>query len=345
MQEFLTPTCYFPSTVLFIDDGHDFLLNFVLHLDEGLAYRLFDEPQAALEHIHNKRCELERGSSPSWSGYTQAKQCPLTHQTMNPALAAMHIEIYNRYRFSEISVVVVDGAMPLMDGLAFCSRIENTNIKKILLINVSDEKLAVMARQEGLIDRYIKKTDSNAAEQIRQAIDELQLQYFKIMSGMICRLLALVPPNCLHDKVFSEFFLKFREEHGITEYYLVDTSGSFLLLDEDANISFLIVKNEADIQLYRELAEKRGICGEVLKEINQGEKIPGFWETSAAIQPLNNGLEHFVSASRIVADQIYYYAHLNGNALFDVRQQKILSYHRYLEELDAEMFISSFSTL
>ena len=339
MQEFLIPTCYFPSTVLFLDDGHDFLLNFVLHLDEGLAYRVFDIPENALAYIHKKRCELALISSDGWSGYTTPKYCPLTHQSMSLPLAAVHAEIYNRYRFSEISVLVVDNAMPLMDGITFCAQIDNDNIKKILLIDSADEPRAIAALRHGVIDKYIKKNDANAAYMIRKGIHDLQWQYFNMMSVLIFRLLSLKPPPCLYDKAFLEFFHQFREENDIIEFYLVDTSGSFLLMDEDANLSFLIMKNAQDIQLYADLAQKMGVNHAVVGELLKGDKIPGVWQSEVLIKPLKALSQSLVPAKRLVADTTYYYAHLKGNALFDVRQQNILSYHRYLEELDAEMFL------
>lgn len=48
-----------------------------------------------------------------------------------------------------------------------------------------------------------------------------------------------------------------------------------------------------------------------------------------------------VPANRFVSDETYFYAYVQGAVLFDVRLDKILSYHQYLEELDAEeMFLN-----
>ena len=336
MQHFSIPTCYFPSTALFLDDSHDFLLNFVLQLDEEVAYRTFDSPRKALDYIHNKRCELDLISQHCLSEYTEAKNCPLTNHTVNLDLAAIYAEVYNPHRFSEISVVVVDYAMPGMDGLEFCRRIENRNIKKILLTGQADEKLAIAAFNEGLIHRYIKKSDMNAAEQITRSIYELQLQYFQAMSDMVVRMLSVTSPSCLHDKKFAYFFRELREEKGIVEYYLIDNSGSFFMLDEDANVSFLIVKNAEDIRLHYDLALDNGANEEVLDQLANGEKIPGFWQANALAHQWKDWSSCLVPAKQFVSDETYYYAYLQGNVLFDVRQQKILSYHRYLEELDAE---------
>lgn len=299
MQPFSIPTCYFPSTVLFLDDSHDFLLNFVLHLDEGLAYRIFDTPLSALDYINNKHCELDLVSHYCLSEYTKAKHQPLTNHPTHLDLAAIHAEVYNPHRFSEISVVVVDAAMGGMDGLEFCRRIENSNIKKILLTGHADEKMAIAALNEGLIHRYVNKNTIHAAVLLTKNIYNLQLQYFQTMSNMVVRLLSFTSPRCLHDKKFARFFRQLREEKGIVEYYLVDNSGSFLMLDDDANVSFLIA------------SPKRA-------------------------EDWANGL---VSAHKFISKEPYYYAYRQGSVLFDLHRQKILSYHRYLEELDVEVLL------
>ena len=339
MQHFLIPTCYFPSTALFVDDSHDFLLNFVLQLDEGVAYRIFDAPAKALSYINSKRSEADLVSQYCLSEYTEAKNCPLTNHTINLDLAAIHAEIYNPYRFSEISVVVVDYAMPGMDGLEFCRRIENSNLKKILLTGQADEKLAIAAFNEGLIHRYIKKSDINAAEQISKSIADLQLQYFQVMSDMVVRMLSVTSPGCLHDNKFAHFFRQLREEKGLVEFYLVDNSGSFLMLDDNANVSFLIVKSEEDIRLYYDLALDNGADVAVLDQLASGEKIPGLWQVNSSSSKWKEWSKCLVPAKKFISEETYYYAYLQGNAWLGERQKKILSYHRYLEELDVEALL------
>jgi CheY-like chemotaxis protein len=336
MHHFSLPTCFFPSTALFVDDSRDFLLNFVLQLDEGLAYRIFDSPEKALDCIQQKRCELELLSQSCLSEYTEAKNCPLTNHTINLDLAAIHAEVYNPKRFSEISVVIVDYAMPSMNGLDFCRQIEDTHIKKILLTGQADEKLAIEAFNQGLIHRYIKKSDPNVAALITKGIHELQLQYFQSMSDMVVRMLSVTSPSCLRDKEFAQQFWNICREKGIVEFYLADNSGSFLMLDDDANISFLIVKNEADMCLHYDLALDNGASEEVLDQLMNREKIPCFWQSNSLSPQWNEWSNCLVPAQKYISDEKYYYAYVQGAVLFDVRLDKILSYHHYLEALDAE---------
>lgn len=330
------PTCYFPTTAVFVDDSRDFLLNFVLQLDEGLAYRVFDSPFHALDCIREKRCELDLLSQRCISEYTEAKNCPLTNHTVNLDLAAIHAEVYNPRRFSEISVVVVDYAMPGIDGLEFCRRIEDSNIKKILLTGQADEAMAIEAFNEGLIDRYIKKSDPHAADLITKSIYELQYQYFIAMSDMVTRMLAVSSPSCLQDKLFADFFRHYCLENNIVEYYLVDNSGSLLMLDDDATVSFLIVKTEQDMRNHCDLAYDTGANDNVLEKMVNREVLPCFLQADILAMQAKDWQDSVVPAQRFVSQHTYYYAHVKGNVLFDIFQDKILSYHQYLEELDAE---------
>jgi CheY-like chemotaxis protein len=335
------PTCYFPSSVLFVDDSRDFLLNFILQLDEGLAYRIFDSPIEALKCIKKKQCELEQLSKRCLSEYTEAKNCPLTNHTVNLDLAAIHAEVYNPNRFSEISVVVVDYAMPGMDGLEFCRRMANSNIKKILLTGQADEALAIEAFNNGLIHRYIKKSDPNVAELITQSISQLQQIYFQDMSNMVVKMLSVTSPHFLHDLRFADFFNNICKENNIVEYYMADNSGSFLMLDDDAHVNFLIMKSEADLNLHYDLAKDNDAPASVLEQLKNGEKIPCFWHAHDINTEWNEWSTCLLPAGKLTCDETYYYSFVHGSILFDVRQEKILSYHRYLEELDAEELLTA----
>lgn len=297
MLYFSIPTCYFPSTVLFIDDNRDFLLNFVLQLDEGLAYRVFDSPFNAIDCIQKKYNDENLLSQRCLKRFSAMKPEFLNSQYSPFNLSSLQNEIYNARRFDDIAVIVVDYAMPNINGLDFCCRIDNTTIKKILLIDEADETLAISALKQGLIDRYFHKNDPDAGDLITQAIEALEWQYFQEMSDKTTRLLAIEPPPILRDKEFGIFFREFCREKGIVEFYLADNSGSFLLLDEDAKASLFVIKNENDAYHYYNLT-------------------PQEW------------LE--CSGSH------YFYAHLEGEGVLDVCQDELVSYHTHLQEIDVE---------
>lgn len=239
MQKLPNPVCYFPSTALFIDDCRDFLLNFVLQLDESLAYRIFDSPLDALEHLEKTQGDQQIFSQRCHSRYQEHKD----RAHADSALLALRSELYNPQRFTDVSVVVVDYAMPGMDGLEFCKRIADSSIRKILLTGKADEKLAIEAFNAGLIHRYIHKSDPQAAELITRSIYDLQWEYFQDMSDAVQRSLEINSPECFQNKHFSDFLRRFCRDKGVVEFYLADKHGSLILLDDDAQVSFLIAKS------------------------------------------------------------------------------------------------------
>lgn len=330
------PVCFFPSTVLFLDDSRDFLLNFVLQLDENLAYSIFDSPYEAIKLIQAKQCELEQLSKRCLTEYIDAENCPMTNNTVNVNLAAIHAEVYNAQRFAEISVVVVDYDMPGMNGLEFCERMEDSATKKILLTGQADEEIAIQAFNDGLIDRYIKKSAPDVADRITKSINQLQKDYFSDMSALITPMLSVSSPSCLKDRRFKAFFNELIKKNNIIEFYLMDNSGSFLLLDQDASISCLVMKNETDLRLHYDLAKDNGVSEEMLADLEAGYKIPVFNLVNDALPKWNDWAACLLPANKLICDEVYYYTYIKDPTLFDIRQEKIRTYDSYLNELDAK---------
>lgn len=288
------PTCYFPSTVVFIDDSREFLLNFILQLDEHLSYLVFDSPAEALSCIHKKRYALD------WLNHQQSQPSVLNQQPFDQSLAAVYAELYNPKRFSEISVVVVDYAMPEINGLEFCRQIENSHVKKIVLVGPADEPRAEKALAQGLIHQYINKNEPNLAARIVACIHQLQLSYFHNMSSLIGRMLALPTPASHKEPQVRSLFNALCAEHKIVEFYQLDQQGSMLMLDEDACISALHISSESQF-FSAETALPSGSASHMSRVVN------GY---------------HCTYRPRFVFD--------------DQEHEDIVTYHAYLEALDAE---------
>lgn len=337
MGQCYTPGCYFPSTVMFIDDSKDFLINFSLQLDEMLTYQLYDSPYDALKALQISQ-QPEQLSQRSIKAEFTSEGCPLTTQTVNLDLAAIHWEAYNPQRFSEISAVVVDYAMPGLDGIELCKRIQSSPVKKILLTGRADEKTAIEAFNDGLIDAYVQKHDPNITTLINKTIKKLQFRYFQEMSDVIVKMLSVHGLRCLQDRKFGDFFHKLCKDRNIVEYYLTENTGSFLLLDAEANPTCLIVKNESDLQYCYELAVDNNAPQVITEQLREGKAVPYFWQADGAYQ--SNWTDWSTAlhpAQKLECDETYYYAVIDNALAFDIQPNKILSYHDFLERQDVSV--------
>ncbi len=234
------PLFYHPTTVLLAGDNVEFLETLKVFLSDSFDHVLKKEcPFKALE-ILNKTSFKKRF-------YEDCFYYPEEEKYENHSLSVnfpnIHKEAYNPDRFKEISTVVVDCYMPTMSGIEFCQQIANPHVKKILLINEADERTAIDAFNQGLIDAYIKKQQSDFSEILEKLLRKFQKTYFSHHSRKIEAVFS--PEDQENAPFFSyefkNYFHKVCESQKITEYYLLEKMGSFLCLDANGNHGVLAI--------------------------------------------------------------------------------------------------------
>jgi CheY-like chemotaxis protein len=253
----ILPCCFFPTTVVSIDDSTEFLKLVQFSLGLNGPCRVFDNPDTALKYLlteykHNsfvKDC------------VTRFEEEDMDSINVNINLKEIHRQIYNLNHYNEISVILVDYTMPNMSGDEVCRQLKNTLFKVILLTGEADEQEAINLFNKGVIDRYIRKDSSDYLKLLKQAIQVLQFEYFcdlsKIVNNNIEKKAGMLGGNfasCLTDPVFIEFFLNFFQTKSLVEFYLIEESGSMLLLTRKGEISWLLVKTEGDMEAAYECA-------------------------------------------------------------------------------------------
>ncbi len=272
------PICYFPSTVVFVDDSKDFLINFSRQLDDRLFYRLFDSPYDALEAIHLVK-ETPALSTDNLFRTHEAFLATLPLPISgNQKFTSFQCEIFNPNRFKEISVVVVDYAMPGLNGLQFCEHVKNNQVKKILLTGKSDQITMQKATEEGVIDYYFFKSDANIHVNLSNAIQTLQFTYFKNVSDLLLTILNAFSIDPVFDNKFAFVFNDIINKYRINEYYCLDHTGSYLLLDESARAFIMLVRNEHQLQEDIASLEKIKAPASVKTRLMNGDHLiaPGY---------------------------------------------------------------------
>ena len=333
MQKTIQP--YFhPTTVIMLDDNQRFLDNFSLQLDESLACQFFSSPGQCLTQL-NSRAQRTPLDQRCFTYYQQPSRAS-SDRVIRLDLTLIEQEISNPDRFCDVSVVVVDYDMPEMTGLEFCQKIRNKRIKKILLTGVADEKIAVQAFNDGIIDKFMMKSDPQITQRINQTIQDLQRRYFSEVSAMIQSTLALESPEFLYDEGFIGYFFNLVQRLRIAEYYYVEDPDGFLLVSDTGHLSRLIVHGDRELQGSLFSLKRHRAPAHIIKRVASGKALPWLWSTPDDYDEDDEFVwaEHIHEAERIDGDMSWFCA-LVENPPADIEYDSgTSSYLAYLESLE-----------
>lgn len=337
MRSLGIPAYFYPTTAIFVDDSTDFLINFSLQLQDKLALKLFTLPQQALAFIATANNE-QNWAQNNFVLAQESSGNPMTNYTVNFDVSTLQKAVTNSYRFGQVSVAVVDYDMPGMTGIEFCRKLAEQPIKKILLTGKGDEKLAVEAFNEGIIDHFIQKGNRDVVKLVEQNVLKLQHRYFEQITDNMRAILTKESAPVICDPIFREFFAKIRAENNIVEYYLVELPGSFLMLDATGKASLLVVKCYEDLSIYYEFAQDNGAPREMLDEVRSGNKIPFAWDADDYFRahPAVEWHKQLFPAEELEGKQIYYYALIKKPPILPVWMHHLVSYNQYLETQETQ---------
>lgn len=266
------PPYYFPTTVIFIDDDESFLNNLSVCLPSELAFRTYSNPHKALQHI------AEIGSDQPVSEQCIGNIAPSSNtlvaaDSVTFSLTPITDALYTEQRFSEVSVVVIDYDMPSINGLEVCARLADSPVKKLLLTGKADEKVAVEAFNDGLIDRFISKGQPDMIDGLASAISNLQRDYFAGAAQPVAGILRRHNFGFLSNPAFATRFRQLTEQHGWVEHYLSSRPPGLLCLSADGRPAMLLIADTNTIEDNTRRAHALGSPPELLKLIASGEVI------------------------------------------------------------------------
>lgn len=326
--------CYYPTMAIVIDDNKEFLKHLSLRLvdREHLLCKFFTDPKSSLHFLNN-----EYQADSFINRCVVSSEGEDVHQVvLNFDIRMLYLEIYNPLRFSEISTLIVDYAMPSMNGLEFCRKIKEPGIKKMMLTGEAGKDLAVEAFNEGSIDKFIMKNMPQLMDVLIENINNLQSKYFFNLSNTLLTQITSKQANslsCLNDAAFVALFNNLVTSNNIVEYYLLDEQGSFLMLDMDAKPHWLIVKDEKEMQSLSSYAEISEAPSNILNSLSTKKKIPFFLtDEDLKTSPKNWG-KYMWDATLLKGNEARYYAFVADNEVYQLKQDQILSYEKFLEGL------------
>ena len=324
------PCCYFPTHILLVDDNPDFLQSFQQFLGNQKNTKTFDNYSQFFDFLKQHKSAKEA----SISSYLSLKEgdADLPGEPVDIQYARVAKILRRKDRFGEISVVVVDYEMPGMNGIEVAKKIKELfpNIKVIMLTGEADEQIAINAFNDGIIDKFIKKNAKDYLQKVREYIDSLQIKYFQNISKTIAEAFKARKNTILEEPDFIHRFNQICQENNIIEYYLLEGSGSFVLLNEEGNIIRIIVKSSDDMKTLYEIAlHDNEPSQDIIKKLKDRKGLVYFHNKKSELAPSKDW--RLEEAQTIKGQQTYYYAIINGTKTYPFSTKDILTYAEYLQ--------------
>lgn len=327
---------YHPSSVLVVDDNGDFLERITSQLsavNRHILCQSYLNPTEALKVIQRTKSldGLLKGAinvDVASENYLHgAKQLPLQFD-----ISGILQQAYNEDCFNRISVAVIDFKMPQMDGAEFCEQLIHNPVKKIILTGEDDRDFAIKLFNQGAISKFIPKNTPNLAKVLAEIILETQKAYFQDMTSQIIHGLATDHECCLEDPVFVTFFDKTCLELSISSYYLIEPSGSYLLLDDDGLPTWLVIKTQEELGDFVELMGAEKLAPQIIEAVEGGNQMPYFSNDHDYICSTDTDIsKYFHPAKKIKGKRAYSYFLTKNLPEFVLDKKRLISFNKHIK--------------
>lgn len=273
------PIVYHPSNVLLLDDDRKFMNLIASNLDEFMPFVMEQDPRKALDYLSSHALHpsdlTQLITQQSFDSLPDKNGLNIEDYSID--LAGLKGDLSSAQRFKKVLVVVVDRRMPSMDGLDFCKIIREDlklPVKLILLTGATTSNEAIEAFNAGKIDAYIeKRTGKETIEELNKTIEKLIWQQLGEISQKVIGLIEHHFPHVFDENFYNQF-IKAQKENHISEFYLLDSSGSFLMLDNEGKAKLFFVRTDEDFNGMYDLAKDSGAMRDVLQGLQDRQKFP-----------------------------------------------------------------------
>lgn len=317
-----------PTTVMLIDDNPSFLDNLSLNLDDKFPIAPFSNPEQALVTLNHNQARIKENKQFMYIINNDDDDSCEINKKFNINISSFSQKVFDPNRFAEFSIILVDYCMPQMTGIEFCRQLQDVPIKKIMVTGEADHRLAVNAFNEGVIDKFIVKDPSTICDEVNKAINEAQHEYFHPAQHNLFYPLN----NLLTNKKFTTAFYNLIKTHNISEYYLLDRSGSFLLLDYDGNPFWLATLTDDDLDKFYAIARDNKASLALLDALQHRNKIPFFSCQADHNLPLSRWQEILYPRTDFCDLPSHHFALISTNDFF-LKRNKPTSHREYLKKL------------
>ena len=257
------PPYFHPTAVILVDDNYRFSAAVRASAPDDLVLTTYLSPEQALHEVnqpHPREALVDMCFSSDGFG-------------LQLDLDVLEEEIKRPDRFDRLAVVLVDYSMPTLGGLEFCAAVEDRDIRRVLLTGVREEKTAVAAFNERLIEHYLPKTKLTAPSDLHAYIEEQQHRYFQAFLTRITTSLGIRPPEFTTNAGFLDYFESIVLAEQIVEFYLVTNPWGYLLLTAEGKTLQVIVQDQKSKAEVEDILDKFNAPEGIQQKVRSGAEM------------------------------------------------------------------------
>jgi CheY-like chemotaxis protein len=267
---------YHPTRVVFVDDEPRAVRYHTHALRRTTPVSYYGSALDLLRDIENGRLPM-RIELDCFSDYSGLVTDAELERVFGVDRTMIIKRLFAADRFSTMGVVVIDYAMPDLDGLTLCRRLEDhaqrfgyTPARRIMLTARADASLGMEALNEGLIAAFYRKDRPDLMDALDAQIKAQQRAFIAEVTRGLRDLLSWDDPVPGEPPGFRAWFSELCMTRGIVEYYAVFAPGrGYLMLDAAGEPSLLLLFSEREISSQYEAARTAGAPMDVLQMLRR----------------------------------------------------------------------------
>jgi CheY-like chemotaxis protein len=261
---------FYPTTVLLVDDDPAFLAAMLARHGEALDLSPISDRRAAIARATASEARRLAGAQLFAAQGTESGD-PIFRLEAHRLARIMG----DAGRFEQISVAVLDMAMPDRGGLAVCRELAGLPLRKLLLTGKGTDT-AIAAFNEGLIDGYLSKHDADLARAFVPAVRRLQDAWFRRTTTTLKSALALQDMGFLRAPAFKARFEELCRTHDIVEHYVTTAPPGIVLAARNGMRQLLLVYGEQHRQAHVEIASAARADQDLIVRLAEGSALAWF---------------------------------------------------------------------
>ncbi len=296
---------YYPTNIALVDDNEAFLNTLHLYLTRFFNCNTFTDPLNALKFANDLHAteNIKDTHSPI--------DVPYINESVFDSVSEKQFDMS---KSEELSVVVVDYDMPGINGVEFCSRINNPCVRKILLTGCATHRQVVTAFNENIIDYYIDKQEEDLLGTVRDIVIEMQKEYFRNRLHKLTMSLVKNEAPYFLDSALADFFDSTCKKLGVKEYYFIPKPSRFILRGASKE-SLLIVLTDKDLEEHINILRDEEAPESWIERLQSKQYVPYFESGDGFYTPeTQKSLDPFLQATIVEGQENYYCALIDAPA-------------------------------